>query len=149
MAHAQKKWVRAGRTIVFLDESSFYLLPHVVRTWALRGKTPVLKWYANWNHLSAIAAISPQGELWVMLRKKEGTFRSEDVIEFLRKLLSEIEGKIGIVWDGVSIHRSKEVKQFMEEEGHKRIELARLPAYAPDLNPTEGVWSYTKCFELS
>jgi len=131
-----------------LDESSFYLLPSVVRTWAPKGQTPILKWWTNWNHLSAIAAISPQGGLYTMIREREGTFRSEDIIKFLRYLLTEIEGKLGVVWDGVSVHRSKELKQFLQEEGHTRIELARLPAYAPDLNPTEGVWSYVKGFDF-
>jgi transposase len=134
--------------IVFVDEANFYLLPAVVRTWAPKGVTPVLKWQANWNHLSAATAISPQGKMWVMIKTKEGTFNSSDVVRFLRYLLSVIKGDIGVVWDGVSVHRSKEVRQFMEEEGGKRIELVRLPAYAPDLNPAEGVWSYLKGVEL-
>jgi transposase len=151
VARAQKKWVEEGRTILFADESNFYLLPCVVRTWAAVGETPVIKWQANWNHLSAACAISEQGELWTMTKTKEGTFKSSDVVGFLRYLLASIEGKIGVVWDGVSVHRSKEVKQFLEEEGSEasgRIELVRLPAYAPDLNPAEGIWSYLKCVQM-
>jgi transposase len=187
VAHAQKKWLMQGRTILFADESNFYLLPCVVKSWAPIGQTPIikwqanfnhlkwqanfnhlkwqanfnhlkwqanfnhLKWQANFNHLSAACAISEQGELWEMVKSKEGTFNSGDVVKFLRHLLSSIEGKLGIVWDGVSVHRSKEVKQFLSEEGLEasgRIELVRLPAYAPDLNPAEGIWSYLKCVEL-
>ena len=40
LARAQKKAVDEGYTIVWGDESAFYLLPHAVRTWASRGKTP-------------------------------------------------------------------------------------------------------------
>ncbi len=148
MAYAQKKWLIEGRIALFADEFNFYLLPSVVRTWAPRGCTPVLKWQANWNHLSAACAISERGELWTMIKAKEGTFNSGDVVEFMRQLMASIEGKIGIVWDGISVHRSKEVQQFMEREGSARIELVRLPSYAPDLNPAEGVWSYMKCVQL-
>jgi hypothetical protein len=38
-----KKAEQEGRTIVFVDESGFYLLPMTVRTYALVGQTPVLK----------------------------------------------------------------------------------------------------------
>jgi transposase len=149
VAHPQKKWEVEGRTILFVDEANFYLLPAVVRTWAPRGCTPIIKWQAGWNHLAAACAISPQGELWTMIKGKEGTFRTSDVIAFLRQLLTSIVGAIGIVWDGVTVHRSAELKQFLEQEPMcARLELVRLPAYAPDLNPAEGVWSYMKGVEL-
>ena len=31
---------------------------------------------------------------------------------------------------------------------HKRLPLERLPAYAPELNPDEGIWNYLKGVEL-
>ncbi len=151
MAYSQKKWVRERRTILFVDESNFYLLPAVVRTWAPIGKTPIIKWHANWNHLCVACAISLKGKVWTMTKQKEGTFRSSDVVQFLKQLLRQIKGKLGIVWDGVSVHRSKEIREFLQIEGSEaseRLELRRLPAYAPDLNPAEGVWSYLKGVEL-
>lgn len=57
MAEAQKGAIEEGRTIVFVDESGFYLLPSVVRTYALVGKTPVLYEQLSREHLSAIGAI--------------------------------------------------------------------------------------------
>ena len=39
----KKKAEQEGRTIVFVDESGFYLLPMAVRTYAPVGQTPVLK----------------------------------------------------------------------------------------------------------
>jgi transposase len=32
--------------------------------------------------------------------------------------------------------------------GSKRIHLERLPDYAPELNPDEGIWRYLKQVEL-
>jgi hypothetical protein len=29
-----------------------------------------------------------------------------------------------------------------------KVRLEQLPAYAPELNPDEGIWNYLKCVEL-
>lgn len=50
--------------------------------------------------------------------------------------------------DGARIHRSEEVRTFLEQIEQGRIELVRLPAYAPELNPVEGVWSLLKGWYL-
>jgi hypothetical protein len=43
VATAQKGALKEDRTIVFADQSGFYLLPMVVRTYAPVGQTPVLE----------------------------------------------------------------------------------------------------------
>jgi hypothetical protein len=48
---------------VFVDEAGFYLLPAVVRTYAPRGQTPILRVPLSWDHLSAIGAITPDSKL--------------------------------------------------------------------------------------
>jgi transposase len=40
------------------------------------------------------------------------------------------------------------IKDFLAGGGAARIHLERLPAYAPDLNPQEGVWNLLKRREL-
>lgn len=148
VAFPEKKWLRQKRTILFVDESGFYLLPHVVRTWAPKGKRSVLKEKGSKrkDHLSVIAGITTQGKLYML--SQEETLDSSGVIRFLQHLLSCIRGKLGIVWDGISIHRSEQVKLFLRTVGRGHIELVRLPAYAPELNPVEGVWSLLKGFYL-
>ena len=42
MAFSEKEALKEGRTIVFADQSGFYLLPAVVRTYAPVGQTPIL-----------------------------------------------------------------------------------------------------------
>jgi transposase len=76
-------------------------------------------------------------------------FTSQGVIAFLQDLLREIEGKLLIIWDGAPIHHSKAIQQFLTDGAAKRILLERLPAYAPDLNPDEGIWHYLKQVELA
>ena len=39
-------------------------------------------------------------------------------------------------------------KTFLQRGAAKRLWLERLPGYAPDLNPAEGVWHLLKGVEL-
>jgi transposase len=144
VARPQKKWLRQKRTILFVDEAGFYLLPHVVRTWSRRGHRPVLRERGSkrHDHLSAMAGVTLNGALYMF--SQEEAFNSSGVVGFLEHLLWHISGKLGIIWDGAGIHSSEEVRTFLREGGAKRIELVRLPTYAPELNPVEGVWSYMK-----
>lgn len=148
VAFTEKKWLRQKRTILFVDESGFYLLPHLVRTWAPKGERPVLKEKGSRrkDHLSVIAGVTLQGKLYMLSQQEP--LDSCGVIRFLQHLLNCIKGKLGIVWDGISIHRSEQIKSFLREVGSRRIVLVRLPAYAPELNPVEGVWSLLKGFYL-
>ena len=132
---------------MFVDQSGFYLLPTVVRTYAPVGQTPVLHEHLTRDHLSAISAISMEGKLLMM--EQQRAFKSPDVVRFLRHLLRQIPGKLLIIWDGSPIHRGRAVKEFLDSEAEEaRLKLERLPGYAPDLNPDEGVWKHLKCVEL-
>lgn len=96
--------------------------------------------------LSAISAITPSGELYLVLQ--EQPFDSQTVIAFLQQLLAHIPGKLLIIWDGAPIHLSKAIQAFLRQQANGRIWLERLPGYAPDLNPDEGIWHYLKQVEL-
>ncbi len=143
---ALKKARAERRTLVWVGESGFYLLPAKVRSYAPRGQTPTLKVPLTRDHLSAISGITPRGRLFLQVQRE--ALDSEDVVRFLRALLRHIAGKLLIIWDGSPIHRSKVVKAFLADGAAKRIHLERLPGYAPDLNPDEGIWRYLKQVEL-
>ena len=53
-----------------------------------------------------------------------------------------------VVWDSISIHRSRAVKDFLAAGAAQRLWIEPLPGYAPELNPDEGVWNYLKRVEL-
>jgi transposase len=76
------------------------------------------------------------------------SLRGPDVVRFLQHLLRHIPGKLLVIWDGARIHRRQVVKDFLAQGGEARIWLDQLPAYAPELNPEEGIWNYLKRFEL-
>jgi transposase len=131
---------------VFVDEAGFYLLPMVVRTYAPVGQTPILKVPLTRDHLSAIGGLTMDGRL--VMHLQDQSFKGPDVVRFLHLLLRKIPGKLLVIWDGASIHRSGAVKDFLARGGARRIHLERLPGYAPELNPQEGVWNLLKRREL-
>ena len=146
LARHQKKATDEGYTIVWVDESGFYLLPLAVRTWAPRGQTPVLRVKLTRDHLSVISGITLDGRLFMQMQ--EAAYTAETVVGFLRVLLRTIRGKILVIWDGSPIHKGQPIKDYLAAGAAKRLHLERLPGYAPDLNPDEGIWNYLKRVEL-
>ena len=51
-------------------------------------------------------------------------------------------GVVVLVWDNLNVHRRAELRAFTDAQAWLRV--FRLPAYAPDLNPVEGIWSVLK-----
>jgi transposase len=98
------------------------------------------------DHLSVISAITLEGKLLMM--EQERSFKSQDVVRFLRHLLGQIPGKLLLIWDGSPIHRGGAVKDFLSSGASRRLKLEQLPGYAPDLNPDEGIWKHLKYVEL-
>ena len=60
-----------------MDQSGFYLLPTVVRTYAPVGQTPILHEQLTRDHLSVISGITLEGKLYMM--DQERAFKSPDV----------------------------------------------------------------------
>ena len=52
-------------------------------------------------------------------------------------------GNIVLVWDNSNIHRSAAMKSFIADHADW-LRVFHLPAYAPELNPAEGIWSLLK-----
>ena len=146
LACHQKKAIDEGCEVVFVDESGFYLLPGVARTWAPRGVTPMLRHRLTRDHVSAISGITQTGEIYMMLR--EHAYRNPDCVRFLEHLLRQIGRKILVLWDGAPIHRSKVVKAYLAGDGRGKVHLERFPGHAPELNPDEGIWRHLKYVEL-
>lgn len=145
LAGGKKNAAAQGRTLIFMDESGFYPLPLAVRTYAPRGATPQLREWCTHDHLAVVSAVTPAGKLYVQAQERALT--GTDVVRFLRHLLRQIAGPLCVLWDGAPIHRSAEVKRFLAEQAG-RVQVERLPPYAPELNPDEGIWGYLKRVEL-
>jgi len=104
----------------------------------------VLQYAFTWKTLSAIAGVT----WWnFYFRVFPGAIRAPQVVEFLTHLLRHLKGPVLVIWDGLPVHRSGTVKDFVAEQ-RGRLQLERLPAYAPELNPVEYLWGYWKQHEL-
>ena len=136
-----------GAHLLFLDESGFQLSPTVRRTLAPRGRTPVLTCWDKRDRLSAISCLtfSPKRHrpgLYFRLLPKNANAHGEDVVAFLKDLHGSFR-RMTVVWDRSPIHsRSAVVRDYLA--AHPDIVAEDLPAYAPDLNPDELVWSWAK-----
>lgn len=142
-----------GAHLAFLDESGFQLNPSVRRTFAPRGKTPVLATPDRRDRISAISCVtlSPvmarPGFYFELLPTNE-TAKAEHIVDFLKSLKRRLGGPLTVVWDGHSIHaKAKLVKAWLAE--HPEVVEETLPPYSPSLNPDEWVWSWTKYGKLA
>ena len=137
---------RERRALVFEDESGFYLLPGVVKTYAPEGLTPVLREKQTRDHLSVMGAMTPEGRVYTLVRPE--SLNGLHCIEFLLHLLRVAGERLLVIWDGSPIHRRVEVKEFVAST-RGRVWLEALPGYAPDLNPwDEGGWHHLKDVEM-
>lgn len=140
MARAQKKCVAERRLIVFIDESGLSERPTRVRTWALKGCTPVVQFHFNWKHISAVAGLTPSNFLF---RLYDGAVKSAQIVEFLKALRSQLKRKLLIVWDGAAQHKSRIVRQYLDST-QGALQMALLPPYGPELNPVDYLWAWLK-----
>ena len=89
------------------------------------------------------SALSAQGKLFFHYRDKP--YNTEAIIDFLKQLLNQTCSKLLIVWDGASVHKSKELRAFLAtDEQAWRLHLVIQPAYSPQLNADEQVWQWIK-----
>jgi transposase len=146
LARPSSKAQAEDRTILFVDEAAFYLVPFVARTYAPVGETPILRAPLSRDHLAAISAVTSDGRLFTHIQREP--FHGPAIVAFLRQLLRQIRGKLLVIWDGAPIHHCQPVKDFLAAGAAKRLHLERLPGYAPDLNADEGVWNLLKQVEL-
>jgi transposase len=104
----------------------------------------VLQYHFSWKTLSAMAGITWRN---FHFRLFSGAIKGPQIVEFLELLLRHLPGKLLVIWDGLPGHRSGLVKDFVAGQ-QGRLELERLPAYAPELNPVEYLWGHLKHHEL-
>ena len=121
-------------------------------TWAPRGHAPVLRHHFHWKRLSMSAAVAyahPRGVARIVFQTRAGAYNDISLIEFLGSLHDELAGaKITLIWDGLPSHRSRRMQAWIRTQRHWLV-VERLPGYAPELNPVEGLWGNIKGRELA
>lgn len=139
---------RRRAALVFLDESGLLMAPLRRRSWAERGHPPTLRQKGRHREKVSIA-----GALWLPPARDRlalayqtlvnGYFNNEAVAGFLSGAVQWLEGPLTVIWDGGNMHRGGPISALVSE-AQGRLVLERLPAYAPELNPVEQVWTWLK-----
>jgi len=127
--------------IYFWDESGFRADAVHGKTWAERGKTPVVLRPGQRQSVSAASAVNSKGAFW--FATYQGGLNGELFVELLKRLMYRRKKPLHLVVDGLPAHKSTVVKDYVASTAG-RLTLHFLPGYAPDLNPDELVWSHAK-----
>lgn len=141
-----QRWVKENRAILYFeDESGIALAPVMGKTWARKGKTPIVRVTGKRGGILAMSAVSSSGHLRFRLEKRR--VNADVLIEFLEQILQSHKRRtVGIVMDQAPCHVAKKVRAYVE--GQKRIEVFYIPPYSPELNPDEKVWRHLKHVQL-
>jgi transposase len=132
---------RRGAAIFFADEAGVRSDAHSGRTWAPRGKTPVVKVTGARVGFNMISAVSPKGQLRFMV--VPGRVAAAQFCAFLRRLMFRAPRPIFLILDGHPVHRSAAARRFVASL-RGTLQLFFLPPYSPELNPDEWVWNDLK-----
>jgi transposase len=137
----QEEAAQVGARIYFGDEAALRSDHHAGTTWAPIGQTPVVATTGDRTVVTMVSAVSQAGDIHFDVGT--GRFASAQFIEFLKKLLHDDGGRVFLILDNSTVHKSKSVKKFVEStEG--MLTLFFLPPYSPHLNPDEWVWNNVK-----
>jgi putative transposase len=74
--------------------------------------------------------------------EKKG-FRAPEFAALLTAAHRQLGGPIMLVWDNASTHHARAFREFCDRNA-TWLTVHRLPPYAPELNPVEGVWARLK-----
>lgn len=135
---------------MFFDESGFRLQPLNRRSWAPTGMRPQQLAWQRYDRLSVIGslAVSPhERRVRLNFRVHDHNIRTADFVSYLDALHRAHRGPIIAVLDRLNVHRAA-VRQILAR-GARWLSVEWLPAYAPDLNPVEPLWSYSKYSALA
>jgi len=137
---------KEARTIVFIDESGFYLGPVVAKTWSPANIRPILHAPVRREHLSVIGGMTLDGGLYIQVHRS--SVGGHGAVQFVSHLLRHLPGPILLLWDRARIHRSVELKEFRKLDTIDRLKIEYFPPYAPEVDPQEYVWHHLKHVDL-
>lgn len=147
LARGQKKGFHRGVIFGFFDESGFSDRPHVVRTWSVRGETPIIRSAGGWKRVTAAGMVIFNAKskrtnacAWIF---RKG-MRKEKMLAILKDIKKKYRRhQFVLLWDSLPAHKARIVTRFVEAN-RAWLRAIRFPSYAPEFNPQEYVWSGTK-----
>ncbi|KAL4494416.1 hypothetical protein ABPG72_019826 [Tetrahymena utriculariae] len=147
LAYAHKYKRRLFNDTFFSDESAFVLNNNQLSAWTKdEEQKQIFKKQIPYyqSFLLVWGAISKKGK--AKLYFYDSSITSETYIECLKSFLPQAKemykfDKFYFVQDNARPHVSKQTKEFLNKEN---INLFEHPAYSPDFNPIELIWSKMK-----
>ena len=106
------------------------------RSFAPRGRTPLVRVCHKRAGLSLISAVTNRGELRWMVA--DGAVNAPTFIRFLQRLIRDARRKVFLILDRLTAHRARLTQDWLAAH-RSEIEVHYLPSYSPELNPDEGV----------
>jgi len=91
------------------------------------------------NLIAALRVSPRKRKIKLHLQSYRKSITGDEGIAFLKHLLRRIRGPIVMVWDKHPIHGRNKVKNFLV--CHSRLHVYDFPTAAPELNPSEFVWT--------
>ncbi|MFD3658880.1 transposase [Streptomyces sp. NPDC058620] len=137
----------------FEDEAGFTRRPPRGRTWGRRGRTPVVTVSGRRSGRLSVAgliAMRPGSRTRLSCRllahpagnSKRRSMSESDFIALIDGMHHLVRAPLVLVWDRLNTHVSRRIRRMIDHRDWLTVFL--LPAYAPDLNPVEGVWAHVK-----
>jgi transposase len=141
-----------GATIGFHDETGFSDRAIVRTTWSKKGVTPIITSSGGWKSRTVVGTLlaRPNGTYArIVFSVLPHTLHAKDFLIYLKLLKQRMRGrKLILLLDGLSAHRAKQVTLWIQKN-KSWLTTHRFPAYAPELNPIEYVWSSSKGKDLA
>lgn len=97
------------------------------------------------DHLSVVSAVTATAQLYSQVYSH--SIDGPTFLLFVQHLVDKVGGPLILCWDRASIHRA-EAQAWLTARCKSQVWVVPLPAYAPELNPDEGVWNHLKYVEL-
>ena len=143
-----------GAYVCFEDEAGQNLRPPKARTWAPRGRTPVVRVSGKGSgrvSVAGLACLKPgaRSRLCYRVRVHRGrkgerrSMSEADYAGLITAAHQQLQAPVILIWDRLNTHVSAVMRAFIQAHPDWLTEV-RLPAYAPELNPVEGAWSNMK-----
>ncbi|WP_306371672.1 transposase [Nocardiopsis sp. CC223A] len=140
-----------GAYICFEDEAGQGLRPPKGRTWAPRGRRPVVRVRgrgAGRVNVAGVVCYRPgdRSRFFYTLHVYRGRRGEPKAFSWrrYRDLIVMTHLRLGApvvwCWDNLNVHLTRELTDFAAEH-QDWLRIVQLPRYAPELNPAEGIWS--------
>jgi transposase len=125
--------------LLFMDESSFKMVPTLSRIWAKKGSKPMIPTHNDKRKVVITGGTNPlTGKTHFRLSTNA---TKEAALAFLKQIRRYYpDAEIVILLDRSRSHKSHIVREYVVSD--KRMHLILLPKYSPKLNKQEDIWKW-------